>query len=392
MMPDEMRNEIRATRQAAPAARAGQNPKRMRRADSGTQHGATGVRCQETGVRRQNGTRPRFDVLTFRRFDFSSPGFTLIEMMIVVGIIVVLVAIALPTAYSVLGSSRGKQTLATMNTIAAAIEQFNRDNPFAFFQNQRVLRQITFPCTPTPKTVNYALGSSSGSGYTPLFGRYPPSPTTAMSIDPAHPDTFVGGGVGLTSPPYPATKEEDTDLPTGATSQAVTLTKFFRLIYVMNGEEFASPDLSPWIMLNDKGQRNTSTAQTYPKPYASIECLIYALRELSPGARNIIDKLPASVLVNTDKDFVFHDTGPGGTPDGAFQTDERQATLFEVVDAWKKPLRYAIREEWPDICNPNNLISGYRFKWELRSAGEDGIFAPPFTEANKSDDVILQGP
>jgi type II secretory pathway pseudopilin PulG len=292
-------------------------------------------------------------------------------MMIVMGIIAVLVAIALPTAFSMIKDGRIKQTKSTMDTIAAAIERFNRDNPFT--NNKRTIRQITFAGTP-PTVTDYDIRM--------IFDRYPPSPTTAFSIDPANPQTFVSGGLGLPSPPYPATKEDDTELPAGA-SELNTRTKFLRLIYVMNGRDFISTDPAPWTMRNDKNMSNTSSSLNYAKPYASIECLIYTLREFSSGARDIIDKLPASALTNLDKDFVFQDANANGV----FETNERQATLFEVVDAWKKPLRYAIRERWQPT-----KISGFAFKWELRSAGEDGVFALPFRDADQSDDVILQGP
>ena len=46
----------------------------------------------------------------------------------------------------------------------------------------------------------------------------------------------------------------------------------------MNGEDFSSPDPHPWIIQNDKGLKNSYTAQTYTESYASIECLIFALK------------------------------------------------------------------------------------------------------------------
>jgi type II secretory pathway pseudopilin PulG len=308
-------------------------------------------------------------------------------MVVGVGIIVVLVLIALPNAYGLISDSRAKQTKATMDTIAVAIERFNRDNPFV--HNDVSLRGFPNPNL-LPPLILHAIPQ--------IFDRYPPSPTTAFSVYPLDLGTFVAGGLGVLSPPYPATKENDDDPPATTPTQNNTAAKFHRLIHVLNRTDtgFHRPcdNCVPWLIQDDKQRQIRCDQQQFTEHYASIECLVYALRKFSPGAQAIIDKLPSSLLTNLDKDFTFHDVPPPGSTDpcGNGQYDpgwesKSQDTLFEIVDAWKRPIRYAIRERWQPTPT-----SGFTFKWELRSAGEDGIFSPPFTPAVQSDDVILQGP
>lgn len=291
--------------------------------------------------------------------------------MIVVGIIVLLAAIVLPAAFALLADSRVKQTKSTMNVLASAIEQFNAKKPFVFLRpkNNKIheyhLRQ------------NPVVASQTDS-YLAIFANFPPSPTAAFAPDATALNAYTRN-IPSGQPPYPATLEQS--LETGQ--------KFLRLLNVLKGEEL-DPDTPGtlevvWRIWTD----SPNPWDPSKEEYASIECLLFALREFCPDARKIVDSLQsAGSLVNLDKDFAYGDIVSGVTAN-APDTNEPKADLFEVLDAWKRPMRYAIREALRDPANP---AAGAQFKWELRSAGEDGGFAPPFSAEEASDDVILQGP
>jgi hypothetical protein len=303
-----------------------------------------------------------------------------------------------------------------MKVLDAAIEQFIRDNPFSDKGpsdpvNWHILRQLIVPnSTPPPTnwTVKYAINRSSppdsvGNMYASLFDRYPPCPLTAFAPNPA-----------LLLPPTGFTDTKP--LPDTNDDEPITAYKFSRLISVMKGFEVPSkPSIrSPWWMRNDKGAQigllasPPSSAQTdYAEHYSSIECLFLVLHEFSPAARKILDQLQGKpALANLDKDFTFHDITNDtcdGDPNASFDSncpDEQktQVPLYEILDAFPtdeyphgRPIRYAIREAIRTSTDPNTPPVA-PIKWELRSAGVDGVFAPPITEESKSDDVVLQGP
>ncbi len=301
-------------------------------------------------------------------------GFTLIEMMIVIGIIVVLVAIALPTAFSMLKESRIKQTRATMSVLETAIEQFMAETPFKpCGSTLRSLPSGMFPPTTVP-----------GSRLTEVFLNLPPSPTTAFAPNPLALNTYTYNP-SVSAFTFPATMDND----------AETVAKFVRLLNIM--KPLSSPGFAPaaqWRI-----QRDISES------YSSIECLWFALKTACTSSEKILDRLPPSAIANLDKDFAYFDANANGTYDPAVggvpnedAPGRRPVDLMEVLDAWKKPLRYAIREAVYDSTNPrcagclNQECSVIGLKWELRSAGDDEEFSLPFTDADQSDDVILQGP
>jgi prepilin-type N-terminal cleavage/methylation domain-containing protein len=370
---------------------------------------------------------PRFDASSFRRslswrgqrpsrIGVSGSAFTLVEVMVVMGILAVLVVLALSTASSLLADSRAKQTKATMKVLDAALEQFIRDYPFSDKGhsdpvNSHILRQLIVPNSappPTNWTVNCAISrsyapDSLGSMCVSLFDRYPPCPLTAFAPNPA----LLLPPIGFTDTrPLPDTHDDD----------PITAFKFSRLINVMKGFDIPlHPSVkSPWWMRNDQGAQIgllaslPSSAHThYAEHYSSIECFFFTLYEFSPAARKILDQLQGKpALANLDKDFTFHDVTNNrcdAEPNASFDSnclEERktQVPLYEVLDAFPtdeyprgRPIRYAIREAIRTSTDPNAPPAA-PIKWELRSAGVDGVFAPPFTDESGSDDVVLQGP
>jgi len=59
----------------------------------------------------------------------NEKGFTLIELLIVVAIIGIIAAIAIPNLLNAIENSRQKTTLANMRALATAIEQYTINNP-----------------------------------------------------------------------------------------------------------------------------------------------------------------------------------------------------------------------------------------------------------------------
>jgi type II secretory pathway pseudopilin PulG len=312
-------------------------------------------------------------------------------MLIAVGILAALTVIALTAAASLIADSRAKQTKATMRIVEAAIQQFIRDNPFG---NCKAVEWQTLRAAPNsytdadPKTkpwiVEYKLsgppqrlnGACRDSVRLPLFERFPPCPLTTFSPSPNETANYTRSSGPPQIPPYPGSADQELD----------TQAKFIRLINIMRGSDLSSvSERLYWKIVPNYVNRTEN--------YASIECLLYALSEFSPGARRIMDQLEGKpVLGNLDKDFTYEDAGPPAVNafNGRFDPGERQVPLYEILDGWKRPIRYALLEAMKaDISNPTQ---GSGIKWELRSAGDDGIFSPPFTPADRSDDVILQGP
>lgn len=296
--------------------------------------------------------------------------FTLVESLVVVGIIIALVAISLPSAFGMVKLHRERLTLATMKVLSVAIDQFVGDRGCLIVPDtpQRQMRQNPWDPLIFDPFIN-------------LFDRFPPSPTTAYACGYSTLGKYTGNpplGGPYPAPPYPATDEAIPE----------TNLKFLRLVNVMKNHDIkdcgACCYCTPWKFESRPG---------FEAKYASIECLVFALREIDPKARAIVDRLLKTAGANLDQDLAYHDSKDANcqcAEDCAYQPAcEEAVDLFEILDAWKQPLRYAIREPWKDPTNPTN---GFNLKWELRSAGDDGIFSPPFTPADQSDDVILQGP
>lgn len=258
--------------------------------------------------------------------------FTLVELMVVIGILAILLAIAVPTSTALLDSNRAKQTLATMKVLELAIQEY----------------ADAAPITGGPK-----LAASPDCWYVHLFGTYPPSPTSAFAHNYSNLADVVGGGSRV-----PTTDEEASE----------TFSKMLRLVNAYLGDETVAPE---W----KHGSRIPMTQEKQ----ASIETLYLFISVFSPGGKQALSQLPGQCVTNEDQDLVFEDANS----DSSFSTSEKAFDLFEVRDAWKQPLRYAVRSPGGDT---------FPARWELRSAGPDGLFSTPFTPKDKSDDVVLRGP
>ncbi len=164
--------------------------------------------------------------------------FTLIELVVVIGILGLLAAIMIPSLAGVMSGSKAKQTLLTMRALETAIDAFASDNSLG--------GGTPIECDGDVYPVR------------DLFGLLPPSPTADFTAG-------IGG-----SSACEATAENDVD----------SLGKFQLLI-----EKFIDPAAT-------KSAANG-------EDHLSIECLVLFMNRFSPRARGILDKL-GSATKNLD--------------------------------------------------------------------------------------------
>jgi len=251
------------------------------------------------------------------QFRLRRTAFTLAELVIVVLILGILATLVTTAASGIITSSRCRATMTTMTVIEHAISQFAENRPL------------------------------SGGWYERKYDRFPPDGYTYGDPTgypgPEEPDIATGQPWDWDDPPI-------TDLNGNEIFDGAHLNK----------------DIAGALVIEPENYDNMN-----------IEGLYLYLSHLSPRSRTALEKLPAGQVVNQDADVLVLDTD--GTP--GLSAGDKRIDLFEIVDSWGRPFRYAIRPVW---------IGGFR--WELRSAGPDGYFAPMWTPEGDTDDVVLTGP
>ncbi|MDM8007582.1 MAG: type II secretion system protein [Phycisphaerae bacterium] len=256
--------------------------------------------------------------------------FSLVEMIAVVSIIALLLALIGIGANVWINSAKVTGTITTMNTLKTAIDAFVDERPIE-------IRDID-PNVPHPR-------------YTDWFGHLPPCPTTPWKTTPV-------GNIG------PAGEWDST-----------TGTQFNWLI-----RRYLQGTPAPALQRRWRiptGGYVVNTPPSAERDYPSIECLVLFLTQCSPRAKAVIDKMPQDSKENLDSDE-------------AFTMGNQYVPLDEILDAWDRPLRWAVMPHDQDPSKPEN--KGLPPRWELRSAGKDGLFSAPFTPQGSSDDVVLPGP
>jgi len=279
-------------------------------------------------------------IIPLRGTGISRPrgmGFTLIELIVVVGIIGLLLTIAVSVSSAVWKNSKSRATKMTLETVKSAIDAFAQQDP---------LRNKHVQFDPT----------ASNNFSKCLFGPFPPSPQG--SVTPKATNDSDDSPFNRSAP-----EDDPKTNPTGLKDNK-TRDKFIGggmlggpgILAQYLGKEHVGPGLSP--------DPNSAAS------YATSECLILFLRTFSPQAKAILDRLGKS-LTNEDQDSVRDVGGANVEP------------LYELRDAWGQAVQYNF---WR-----TPVIGGTQFTWELRSAGEDGKFATPFSDPANSDDIVVSG-
>ena len=234
--------------------------------------------------------------------------------MVVIGIIGLLLAIAVPVSVGVVKSSQAKATEATLETVKAAIEAF---------QNEKPLRELGWVFDPPT-----GPSDPSGGACYRLFGPLPPSPATLLTHKSTSPDPDL-----LISGP-------ETDPVSLMSSRVADMTR----------DKFV--DNTNGILRGYLGAGYVGTPDAAAQ-YATSECLLIFLRTFSPQAKVITDRL-GKAMTNDDGDSIVRNN----------QTQD----LNELRDTWGNPVRYT-------VLYVGRVVGGDLYRWELRSAGADGKFA-----------------
>ena len=109
--------------------------------------------------------------MSFGKHRRSGAGFTLIELLIVIAIIGILAAIAIPNLLNALQRGRQKRTMADIRTLATAIESYNVDN-------STYPTAVTLSCPGPqvlPDNTPTAVGSDSWTLLKPTYIAEPPT-------------------------------------------------------------------------------------------------------------------------------------------------------------------------------------------------------------------------
>lgn len=268
--------------------------------------------------------------------------FSIVEMLIVVGIIGILLALSLPAAHSISVRQKKSATMGSLRVLETVIEGFSQartlngkykkyfgEAPPDFFV-WRWPRDGPYHCEKFEDSTSGPLHNGKWDPGEKIINDYEPDPESFGRYNPAC--------IGLDFPRISSFDGIRAKQPSG---------------------EYLS-----WMAAHED--------------YRSIETLAFYVQNLDPADKALLLRLPSG-----NKDHLNNTLHPDfaifGVKTDNFSVEPTAFNcldLIEVLDAWGEPLRYRI-----DYATQ---------EWELRSAGPDGVCATAFTPEEQSDDVILR--
>ncbi len=230
------------------------------------------------------------------------PGFTLIELMVVIGIIVVLIAAVVTGGSALMERARVSSTRATMEVVSTAIDQFAREEPPLTKSRQRD-------------------GSNNLFTYADRFGVYPPDALGLFSDEGLTGDSATGRSLA----PGGATVVPD---PTSAQYPPLSYTR--------------SEDLAPAELQLE---------------HRDIAAMWLAIHLYSPAGREILSQIPKKHLAegaidSTGKPAQFLDRDG----DGQWSGGGDDLAIPWIVDEWGHPLAYYAHRSF-NSANPSQTDS-----------------------------------
>lgn len=325
----------------------------------------------------------------------------MLEMLIVVGVIAILLAIAIPGGIYASNKAKKNSTLSNMEVLANAIQQFSDENPLPFHDSD-----------------DRSLKNAKMS-----YGRFPPDWYSVKDTD--NPELF-DFATNDTNRNFrwdfgETWHRDDSDRRYSGMNvrwvlPGITGDSSFQALVRTGPGAGQTPDLE---------NPNDHPQSYWTKDYRSIESLYLFISQLSPKGKMILDGLPRQMVTNEDlcgggskcPDQLVFDTNRNrrndsieveinGRPERVYnlRDTDKSIDLFEVRDAWGTPLRYQVnvygQAQDFSLLKSQDLEPvkrSLRYEWEIRSAGPDGVFANVnglqmfVPEELSGDDVVRKG-
>ena len=225
-----------------------------------------------------------------KRANFRQGGFTLIELIFVIAIIVVLASIFLPLAISKLNKADQAVADASIQEIATALT--------AFYDDLRHFPTCdSTDCSPFPGSGNDIQFLAFGDGYSDLSATWPDQTTgslewnLATSIETDIDKNNGANHVVINDPVGNGTANETTDYPTTGSKK-------------WSGPYLARVSTDPWLRTYIAHVGKMEEGGTVVSGQGATATFGWIL---SAGPDNSLDTKPSSTsLVGDDRGFVFH--------------------------------------------------------------------------------------